>query len=86
MGSPDRDSAQGKDFIAPPGYARHRPDAPRPVVAESSGFSLHAGVAVSRSQRSRLEHLARYVASPPVAATGYAIWSRPSACKSRPLR
>lgn len=35
MGSPDRDIAQAKDFIAPPGYLRHRPE-----VAESSGFSL----------------------------------------------
>ena len=27
MGSPDRDIAQAKDFIAPPGYSRHRPEA-----------------------------------------------------------
>ena len=27
MGSPDRDIAQAKDFIAPPGYRRHRPEA-----------------------------------------------------------
>jgi len=26
MGSPDRDIAQAKDFIAPPGYSRHRPE------------------------------------------------------------
>ena len=27
MGSPHRDIAQAKDFIAPPGYSRHRPEA-----------------------------------------------------------
>jgi len=27
MGSPDRDIAQAKDFVAPPGYSRHRPEA-----------------------------------------------------------
>ena len=27
MGAPDRDIAQAKDFIAPPGYSRHRPEA-----------------------------------------------------------
>ena len=26
MGAPDRDIAQAKDFIAPPGYRRHRPE------------------------------------------------------------
>ncbi len=26
MGAPDRDIAQAKDFIAPPGYQRHRPE------------------------------------------------------------
>jgi hypothetical protein len=43
------------------------PDGPRPEVAESSGFSLHAGIAAKASQRDKLEHLARYVARPPVA-------------------
>ena len=41
-------------------------DAPR-EVAESSGFSLHAGIAAKVSQRDKLEHLARYVSRPPVA-------------------
>jgi hypothetical protein len=27
MSAPDRDIAQAKDFIAPPGYSRHRPEA-----------------------------------------------------------
>ena len=27
MGAPGRDIAQAKDFIAPPGYSRHRPEA-----------------------------------------------------------
>jgi hypothetical protein len=27
MGAPERDIAQAKDFIAPPGYQRHRPEA-----------------------------------------------------------
>ena len=27
MGAPERDIAQAKDFIAPPGYSRHRPEA-----------------------------------------------------------
>jgi hypothetical protein len=44
-----------------------QPDAPRPEVAESSGFSLHAGLAAKASQRDKLERLARYVSRPPVA-------------------
>jgi len=43
------------------------PDAPRPEVAEGSGFSLHAGVAAKASQRDKVERLARYVSRPPVA-------------------
>jgi hypothetical protein len=49
------------------------PDAPRPQVAESSGFSLHAGIAATASQVDKLEHLARYVARPPVAAERVAL-------------
>jgi len=44
------------------------PDIARPEVAESAGFSLHAGLAAKPSQRDKLERLARYVARPPVAA------------------
>ena len=33
------------------------PDAPRPEVAESSGFSLHAGIAAKASQRDKIERL-----------------------------
>ena len=43
------------------------PDALRPEVAESSGFSLHAGIAANASQRAKIERLARYVSRPPVA-------------------
>jgi hypothetical protein len=43
------------------------PEAPRREVAESSGFSLHAGIGAKASQRDKLEHLARYVSRPPVA-------------------
>jgi hypothetical protein len=43
------------------------PEVPRREVAESSGFSLHAGIAAKASQRDKLERLARYVARPPVA-------------------
>ncbi len=43
------------------------PDAPRREVAESSGFSLHAGIAAKASQRDKVERLARYVSRPPVA-------------------
>jgi len=43
------------------------PDAPRPEVAESSGFSLHAGIAAKAPQRDKVERLARYVSRPPVA-------------------
>lgn len=43
------------------------PAEPRRDVAESSGFSLHAGIAAKASQREKLEQLARYVARPPVA-------------------
>jgi len=41
------------------------PAAPRLRVAESSGFSLHAGIAATASQPDKLEHLARYVARSP---------------------
>ena len=35
------------------------PEGPRREVAESSGFSLHAGITANASQRDKLEHLAR---------------------------
>jgi hypothetical protein len=37
------------------------PDAPRPEVSESSGFSLHAGIAAKASQRDKVERLVRCV-------------------------
>jgi hypothetical protein len=43
------------------------PEGQRREVAESSGFSLHAGIAAKASQRDKTERLARYVARPPVA-------------------
>ena len=43
------------------------PAEPRPDVAESSGFSLHAGIAAKASQRDKIERLARHVSRPPVA-------------------
>ncbi|MBT8079198.1 MAG: transposase [Gammaproteobacteria bacterium] len=43
------------------------PGAPRPEVAESSGFPLHTGIAAKESQRDKVERLARYVSRPPVA-------------------
>lgn len=43
------------------------PEEPRREVAESSGFSLHAGIAATAWQRDKLERLARYVSRPPVA-------------------
>ena len=49
------------------------PEAPRREVAESSGFSLHAGIAATASQRDKLEQLARYVARPPVATERLAL-------------
>jgi hypothetical protein len=49
------------------------PDEPRRDVAESSGFSLHAGIAAKASQRDKLEHLARYVSRPPVATERLAL-------------
>jgi hypothetical protein len=42
------------------------PDRSRANVAESSGFSLHAGVRARGGEREKLEHLARYVSRPPV--------------------
>jgi len=48
-------------------------DALRPEVAESSGFSLHAGIAATASQRETLEHMARFVARPPVATERLAL-------------
>jgi hypothetical protein len=49
------------------------PAAPRLQVAERSGFSLHAGIAATASQPDKLEHLARYVARPPVATERLAL-------------
>ena len=49
------------------------PEWPRPEVAESSGFLLHAGIAATASQRDPLEHLARYVSRPPVATERVAL-------------
>jgi len=43
------------------------PDAPRGEVTESSGFSLHAGIAAKALQSDKVERLARYVSRPPVA-------------------
>jgi hypothetical protein len=43
------------------------PEGSRRKAAESSGFSLHAGIAAKASQRDELEHLARYVSRPAVA-------------------
>jgi hypothetical protein len=41
---------------------------PSPLCAEVDGFSLHAAVRISSSDRERLEHLCRYIARPPLAA------------------
>jgi hypothetical protein len=49
------------------------PEPSRPDVAESSGFSLHAGIAAEGSQRDKLEHLARYVSRPPIATERLAL-------------
>ena len=49
------------------------PEAPGRGVAESSGFSLHAGIAAQGWQRDKLEHLARYVARPPLATERLAL-------------
>ena len=45
------------------------PERARIDVAESSGFSLHAGVSARGSDREKLEHLARYISRPPVDPT-----------------
>ncbi len=37
------------------------------LVAQNSGFSLHAGVAIAGDERKKLEKLARYIARPPIA-------------------
>jgi hypothetical protein len=42
-------------------------------VAESSGFSLHAGVAAKGAERHKLEHLARYISRPPIATERLAL-------------
>jgi hypothetical protein len=39
----------------------------RTGVAQSAGFSLHAGIGVKAEQREKLERLTRYVSRPPVA-------------------
>jgi len=49
------------------------PDTPRSAVAESSGFSLHAGLAAKASQRDKFERLVRYVSRPPVATARLAL-------------
>lgn len=52
------------------------PADPEPIsvhVAESSGFSLHAGVAAKGSEREKIEHLARYISRPPIATERLAL-------------
>ena len=48
-------------------------DAPAPCHAHIAGFDLHAGVAVPGGDRSRLEHLVRYVLRPPIAQDSLSI-------------
>ncbi|MBM4443584.1 MAG: transposase [Candidatus Rokubacteria bacterium] len=48
-------------------------DAPAPCNAHIAGFDLHAGVAVPAGDRSRLEHLVRYVLRPPIAQDSLSI-------------
>ena len=50
--------------------------APSPLCAEVEGFSLHAAVRISSSDRERLEHLCRYVARPPLAAERLTLTAR----------
>jgi Putative transposase len=52
---------------------RAQPAAAKPEVAESSGFSLHAGVRAQAGEREKLEHLARYIARPPIATERLAL-------------
>ena len=52
------------------------PEAPRSEVAESSGFSLHAGIAAKASRRDKIERLARYVSRPPVATERLSLTQR----------
>jgi hypothetical protein len=59
------------------------PDEPRREVAEASGFSLHAGIAAKASQREKLEHLARYVSRPPVAAERMSLTEGGYSCSFR---
>lgn len=52
------------------------PPDPEPLsadVAASSGFSLHAGVAAQAAEREKLEHVARYIARPPIASERLAL-------------
>lgn len=37
------------------------------AVAQSSSFSLHAGVAAKAAEREKVERLARYISRPPIA-------------------
>ena len=46
---------------------------PRQRLAQSSGFSLHAGIAAMGWRREEPEHLARYVSRPPVATERLAL-------------
>lgn len=54
--------------LAPLEDERPRPEAIRraPLCAEAEGFNLHAAVSIRDDQRDRLEHLARYLARPPI--------------------
>jgi hypothetical protein len=52
------------------------PAASRKGVAESAGFSLHAGVRANSRERNKLEHLARYVSRPPIAIKRLALTDR----------
>ncbi len=49
------------------------PERTRPDAAEASGFSLHAGVSAKGGDRVKLEHLARYIARPPIASERLAL-------------
>ena len=57
-------------------------------MAESSGFSLHAGIAAEGSQRDKLEHLARHVSRPHIANARLALTQDGQVCYllKRPYR
>lgn len=59
MGAPERDIAQAKGFIAPPGHGRHRPETTLLYQLVAEHYPRFRSGALIRTIRSRLERVKR---------------------------